>query len=112
MQNNTERNIKKRLSIWAFVVALILLVPFLAMQLQMKVYDPGSGYEQIAWTLSDFVIIGALLFGTALTYELLARKMKNATHRAVLGIVLTAVLLLIWADLAVGIFNIPGISGS
>lgn len=84
------------------VTTLVLMVPLLAMQFT----------DKVNWSLGDFVIIGALVFGTGLTYELIARKTENSTHRAVLGIVLLAVMLLVWADLAVGIFNIPGISGS
>lgn len=86
----------------ALATALILLVPLVAMQFT----------DEVVWTLADFVVIGALLFGTGLTYELITRKMENTTHRVVLGIVLLGALLLVWADLAVGIFNIPGISGS
>lgn len=84
------------------VTGLILLVPLVAMQFS----------DDVDWKLGDFVIIGALLLGTGFAYELVVRKVKNATHRAILGIALLAALILIWADLAVGIFNIPGISGS
>lgn len=86
----------------ALVTALMLLVPFLAMQF-------GTG---VVWTLLDFVTAGVLLFGTGLVYELIARTAIHPTRRIVLIIVVTLALLLVWADLAVGIFNIPGFSGS
>lgn len=93
---------RKRVVVWPVVAALILLVPLVAMQFT----------DQVNWDLTDFIAIGALLFGTGLTYELVSRKMRNTTHRVVLAMVLVLAMLLIWVDLAVGIFNIPGISGS
>lgn len=82
--------------------AFILMIPLIAMQFT----------EEVDWGLADFVIIGALLLGTGFTYEFISKKIPNTAHKAILAIVLVLALLLIWADLAVGIFNIPGISGS
>jgi len=81
------------------VTALVLMVPFLAMQFT----------NEVVWTQSDFVIAGALLLGTGLVYEFFVR---NSKHKTILGLVLALTLLIVWADLAVGIFNIAGISGS
>jgi hypothetical protein len=85
-----------------FGTALILLIPLLGMLFA----------DEMNWDLADFIVMGVLLIGTGLAYELAARKLGSTTHRAVLAIVLVLAVLLIWADLAVGIFNIPGISGS
>jgi hypothetical protein len=82
--------------------ACILSIPLIAMQ-----FTP-----EVDWSRSDFVIIGALLLGTGFTYELIARRIQNTTHRLVLGIMFAVIVLFIWAELAVGILNIPGISGS
>lgn len=81
---------------------LILLVPLVAMQFT----------DEVAWDLTDFAVMGALLLGTGFTYEVIARNMRKTAHRVILGIVLLSAFLLVWADLAVGIFNIPGFSGS
>lgn len=86
----------------ALGTALILLVPLLAMQFT----------DAVAWGLADFVVAGALLLGTGLTYELLARKVRSGKHRVAIGVAILVALLLVWADLAVGVFNIPGFSGS
>ena len=86
----------------ALVTASILLIPLLAMQFT----------DEVDWGLRDFIIVGSLLFGTGLTYELVASRVSSVKYRAVIGVALLAAMLLIWADLAVGIFNIPGISGS
>lgn len=81
--------------------ALILSVPLLAMQFT----------DEVNWNWFDFAIIGTLLLGTGLAYELAAAKIDNTTHRAVVGMVLLAALFLVWAELAVGIFGSP-IAGS
>jgi hypothetical protein len=81
--------------------ALILLVPLLAMQFT----------DEVNWDLTDFAVVGALLIGTGLMYELASRKVGNIKYRAAVGVALVAALLLVWAELAVGIFGTP-LSGS
>ncbi len=81
----------------ALGTALILLVPLLAMQFT----------DEVAWDLTDFAIIGTLLFGTGLAYELATRKVSNIKYRVAVGIVLAAALLLVWIELAVGLFGTP-----
>jgi hypothetical protein len=77
----------------ALVTAFILLIPLLTAP---------------AWTLSDFVFAGALIFGTGLTYELVARKAGNIAYRAAVGVALAAAFLLVWINLAVGIIGDSG----
>lgn len=91
----TKKNSTRNISRFALATVFILLIPLVAMQFT----------DEVNWELADFVIIGTLLMGTGLTYELMASKMKNAKHRIVLAIVLLAALLYIWAELAVGIFT-------
>ena len=71
----------------ALATAFILLIPLL---------------EKWPWTLSDFVIMGGLIFGTGLAYELIARKADSIVYRAAVGIAVATVLLLVWINLAVG----------
>ncbi|MEZ0287141.1 MAG: hypothetical protein ACAH35_04895 [Candidatus Paceibacterota bacterium] len=85
-----------------FVPATILVLLFLLMQFS----------KDMDWTLFDFAVVGALLVGANLVYELVVRKIENTGKRAILSTVLILAILIIWADLAVGIFNIPGFSGS
>jgi hypothetical protein len=77
--------------------AVILLVPLVAMQFT----------DEVAWNFTDFVVVGSLLIGTGLVYELATRKIRNANYRTVIGITLVVVLLLVWVELAVGIFGTP-----
>lgn len=78
-------------------VVIILLVPFIAMQFS---------YE-VNWELSDFIVAGILLFGTGLVCELILRTVKKKENRIALCVVIIVLLLLIWAELAVGIFGTP-----
>lgn len=83
------------------ITAIILLIPFVAMQFT----------DAVNWSVSDFLIIGTLLLGTGLVYEIISRQLKSRKQRMILGVILLVILALIWIDLAVGIFGTP-ISGS
>jgi hypothetical protein len=88
---------QNKLIVWiAVATGLLLLIPWIAMQFT----------SDVAWTLLDFVTAGALLFGTGLLFVLAARKLPK--HRVAIAIVLAAVLIYIWAELAVGIFTTWG----
>lgn len=87
----------KRIIIIVVIVAFILLVPFITMQFT----------NEVNWTLLDFVVGGSLLLGTGLLCELAIRKVKNKKYRIVICALLLAALLLIWVELAVGIFGTP-----
>jgi hypothetical protein len=75
--------------------AFILMLPLLAMQLT----------DQVVWDLADFAVTGALLVGTGLMYELVARKGGSIAFRAAVGVALAAALLLVWMNLAVGLIG-------
>ena len=60
--------------------------------------------DEVNWTLFDFVIAGILLIGTGLICEFTLRKIK---YRIAIIIAIFVVLLLIWIELAVGIFGTP-----
>ncbi len=79
----------------------ILLIPLIAKQFS----------DSVHWSISDFLIAGILLFGTASAIDLTMRKVKSNRNRFIICAVLFTVLLLVWAEMAVGIFGSP-ISGS
>lgn len=87
----------KRLAGIVLTVALLLLIPLVAMQFT----------DEVNWTLSDFVVAGVLLLGTGLTCELVMRKVRKREHRVAIIIAILAVLFLVWIELAVGIFGTP-----
>jgi hypothetical protein len=80
---------------WAAVVALILLIPLVAMQFS----------DEWNWDLFDFVFAGTLLFGAALTYELVATKDGTTAYRAAVGVAVATALVLVWVNAAVGIIG-------
>lgn len=77
------------------VAAFILLIPLLAMQIT----------DEVAWNLFDFAFAAALLVGTGLVFELVARKAGNVAYRAATGVALAAAFILVWMNLAVGIIG-------
>ncbi|MEE4196890.1 MAG: hypothetical protein V2I54_04545 [Bacteroidales bacterium] len=84
----------KRLTFILLGIALILFIPWVAMQFT----------TEVNWSLSDFIIAGVLLLGTGILCEIAIRKIKNIhLQLAVCGIILLF-FLLVWAELAVGIF--------
>lgn len=93
----THQAVSKQIAFVVLGAALILLVPLLAMQFT----------DEVVWTLLDFTVAGALLVGTGVIYVLSARMVSSARSRVVLGVALAVALLLVWAELAVGIFGTP-----
>lgn len=79
----------------AMITAFVLLLPLVAMQLS----------DEVNWTPFDFVIAGILLFSTGLAYELVARRSSRAAYRIAVGVALATALLLVWANLAVGLIG-------
>ena len=66
---------------------------------------------QVEWDVNDFLVMGALLLGAGLSIELILRKVSNQTTRTLVIILLVLAFLLLWAEMAVGIFGSP-LSGS
>lgn len=87
----------KRLFGILLTVAFILSIPLVAMQFT----------KEVDWRLGDFVIMGILLTGTGLLCEMVIRKVKKPENRFIIIAAILALLFLIWAELAVGIFGTP-----
>jgi len=92
------QNITKRLTVWAVAIALILMIPLVAMQFT----------NEVNWDLFDFVVMGALLFGVGLAYELVARRSENTVWRVAFSVGLVTAFLLFWVNGAVGIIGNEG----
>jgi len=87
------RNIATLLSI----VLLLLLIPFIAMQFS----------KEVNWSIMDFLAAGVLLFGTGLTIQFVLRKVKTRKNRILICGIILLLLLLLWTELAVGLFGSP-----
>jgi len=77
----------------ALGTALLLLIPLTA-----QLFLAG-----MAWDIFDFVAAGVMLFGAGLTFTLIARMGNTTAYRLAVGVAVAAGLLLIWANLAVGL---------
>ena len=91
----------KRFAGILLTVTVLLLIPLVAMRFT----------TEVNWTLSDFVVAGILLFGTGLLCELVLRTVTKTEYRFALCAALLTALVLVWIEIAVGIFGSP-IAGS
>lgn len=89
------QTLTKRLSIWAAIVLVLLLIPLVGMQFT----------HEIQWTSGDFTFMGILLFGSACVYELTARKIPTRIYRAGVGLAVFTSFILLWVNAAVGIIG-------
>lgn len=87
----------KRLIVIVLTSVILLLIPLIAMQFT----------DEVNWTLFDFVVAGALFFGTGLLCELVIRKVKIINYRIAIFVAILVLFLLVWVELAVGIFGTP-----
>ncbi|MBT5956537.1 MAG: hypothetical protein HOG97_07235 [Candidatus Marinimicrobia bacterium] len=87
----------KRLTIIVSIAVFLLLIPLISMQFT----------NEVNWTLSDFVVAGILVLGTGLMYELVLRNINQLKYRIAICGALQFALIMIWVELAIGIFGIP-----
>ena len=94
-EDRARRNNFWRLATWGGAACLLLL-PLVAMH-----WFPGSGVD---WTLSDFVVMGALLSIACGTCELVWRA-SGTFYRAAAGLAILTGFLTVWVNLAVGMIG-------
>ena len=78
--------------------AVLLMLPLIAMQYT----------SEVDWTLSDFLVMGALLGTCGLILELATRWSDNLAYRFGATVAVAASFLLIWVNLAVGFLGDEG----
>ena len=71
------------------------MIPLLAMQFT----------EDVNWSIYDFVVMGFLLLFFSLGIDLTMKKVKNQNVKILYVVLTILIFLLIWAELAVGIFD-------
>ena len=84
-------------SIRVFFPLLLLLIPLIAMEFS----------DQVRWNRFDFLLMGSLLLLVGLGIHLILNKVKRVSYRLLYLTFITIVFLLIWVELAVGIFGLP-----
>ena len=61
--------------------------------------------SEVEWKMSDFLMMGSLLFGAAFLIEFVMKKVKSIKKRIILFGIILFTFFLIWIELAVGIFG-------
>ncbi|BDW93137.1 hypothetical protein MACH07_19690 [Flagellimonas marinaquae] len=89
--------ISKRQIFILFSIAVLLAVPFVAMQFS----------SEVNWSLFDFIGAGILLSIIGFTIDFVHRKTRSRNKRSLILLAIFILFLLVWIELAVGLFNTP-----
>ena len=73
-RNHFKLTKNTRLYLILLFATVLLLIPLIAAQLT----------DEINWDLSDFAVMGILLYGVGISWELVLRKIKKTSHRLLL----------------------------
>lgn len=92
---NTMQN--KRVMGILIGAAVLLTIPLVAMQLT----------DEVIWTPFDFIVAGILLLTVGFTSELILRRVTSFNKRLILIGIALILFLVVWAELAVGVFGTP-----
>ena len=87
---------KEILNILVIVFGL-LLIPLIAIQLT----------SEVNWKILDFLVMFFLLFITGVIIKMVSKSIKIKSQRILIVSIISILFLLIWAELAVGIFGTP-----
>ncbi len=88
---------KTKLPLIPLAALSLLLIPLIGMQFT----------DEVKWTGLDFLVMGVLLLITGTAIEIIRRKNKNTGKRLLYIAIIVLIFLLIWAELAVGMFGTP-----
>jgi hypothetical protein len=80
-----------------FSPLLLLLLPLIGMFFS----------NEINWSFFDFIIMGILILSLSFSIKQVLKTTKNINYRILIIAVVLILFLLIWAELAVGVFDTP-----
>ena len=80
-----------------FYPLFLLLIPLIGMAIT----------DEINWSLFDFIIMGSLLIFLSIGINFASNRAKNLKNRVLYIGILVLIFMLIWAELAVGVFGTP-----
>jgi hypothetical protein len=80
MTSLTRRNITRRLRVWPILVAILLMVPLVAMQVT----------AEVKWSVFDFAFMGSLLLGTGLAYDFFSSTSDTVAYKVGAGLAVLA----------------------
>ncbi|WP_127139236.1 hypothetical protein [Flagellimonas oceanensis] len=89
--------IRKRQVIILSSIFALLAIPFTVMQFS----------SEVNWSLFDFMVVGGLLLALGFAIDLAIRKTKTINKRYLVITAIVVLFLLVWAELAVGVFGTP-----
>ena len=90
-------NVSFRLPILIAFFESLLLLPFFFSFIS----------KEVNWSSSDYLLMGIMLLFLSIGIEIVMRFAKDAKKRLLLMMAVIFTFLLLWAELAVGIFNSP-----
>ena len=76
---------------------MLLLIPFIGMQYS----------NEVNWSLNDFIIMGVILLSFGIFINKIIYHVVAFHKRVILISTLIILFFLLWAELAVGLFNSP-----
>jgi len=80
-----------------FSPLLLLLLPLLGMFVS----------NEVNWSFFDFIVMGILILSFSFGIKQVLKTIKNTKYRILIIGLILILFLLIWAELAVGIFDSP-----
>ena len=80
-----------------FYPLFLLLIPLIGMTIT----------DEINWNPIDFIIMGSLLILLSIGINFASNRAKNLKNRVLYIGILVIIFMLIWAELAVGLFGTP-----
>ena len=80
-----------------FYPLFLLLIPLIGMTIT----------DEINWIPFDFIIMGSLLILLSIGINFASNRAKNLKNRVLYIGILVIIFMLIWAELAVGLFGTP-----
>ena len=80
-----------------FYALFLLLIPLIGMGIT----------DEINWSPFDFIIMGSLLISLSIGINFVSTRVKNLKNRVLYIGILVLIFMLIWAELAVGVFGTP-----
>ena len=82
-----------RLARWS-IAATLLMAPAIAMQIT----------SEVRWGPGDFLVFGGMLAAACYAFELLLRITQRRAYWVASALAVLAIFLLVWAELAIGIW--------
>ena len=88
--------LKRPLALWLLSLSL-LLIPLIAM----------NTTSEVQWSVGDFVAAAILLSLLVIGIEIALRMFPSKKARIIAGAIVLLVFVVLWIELAVGLFNSP-----